>query len=64
LCFPGFNTEYAEKNHGGHRKVNEEVEIAGGGRLISQWLSVILCASVLRFSGFKKEPSPMSEGSP
>jgi hypothetical protein len=52
LCFPGFNTEYAEKNHGGHREVNEEVEIAGGGRLISQWLSVILCVLCVALFGF------------
>jgi hypothetical protein len=52
LCFPGFNTEYAEKNHRGHREVNEEVEIAGGGRLISLWLSVILSVLCVALFGF------------
>jgi hypothetical protein len=49
LCFPGFNIEYAEKNHRGHRELNGEVEMAGGGRLISQWLSVILCVALFGF---------------
>jgi hypothetical protein len=52
LRFPGFNTEYVEKNHRGHGEVNEEVEIVGGGRPISLWLSVILSVLCVALFGF------------